>query len=114
MSLSRLPRLPGPGAVAAALLFVFTICVAAPAQPDEEKAVMVNWQGINHKAHIIGTADGRYHIRYDEHRDGRPDEEWVGVDRLKNRDYSPYKAGGATAGMPRTVPAGHYACVMFV
>lgn len=88
---------------------------------------MVRWQGINYRAHITAAEGGRYQVRYDEHRDGRPDDEWVGIDRLKNSDYSPFRpdaiAGSAvgskaattvTPVMPATVPIGRYSCSMFI
>jgi hypothetical protein len=123
MSPSRLLRL------LAVLLFLCAICSASATQSRGGQAVIVRWQGINYPAHVISSEGGRYRIRYDEHREGRPDEEWVGVDRLKNSDYSLFRpAGGggagraagasgaasATADMPRAVPAGRYACFMYI
>lgn len=95
---------------------------------EPPQAVVVNWQGINYPAHIISIEGGRYRIRYDEHREGRPDEETVGAERLKNSDYTPFRTGGAgntaassrqtpekaIAEMPKVLPAGTYTCAMFV
>jgi len=84
--------------------------LASSPQADPGKPVMVNSEGINYRARLIGTDGKRYHVRYDEHREGRPDEEWVGVERLKGVDYRPFKP----AAMPATLPIGRYACSMFV
>jgi hypothetical protein len=87
-----------------------TPALGASQHTDAGQAVMVNSDGINHRAHLIGTDGKRYHIRYDDHREGRPDEEWVGVERLKGLDYRPFKP----AVMPATLPVGRYTCSMFV
>ena len=98
--------------------FAFTITSVWAAESDVGRAVKVNSQGINHAAHIIAVEGAKYRIRYDDHREGRPDEELVTVDRLKNSDFSAFKPAGAassaSAALPRTIPTGHYTCAMFV
>jgi hypothetical protein len=109
------------------LLFLAT----APAQPSD-RAVMINWQGINYAGKIIGSEGARFHVRYDEHREGRPDEEWVTADRLKNRDYTAFRlptnrdetgaahepsntAPSSTGNpMPTAIPTGQYVCSIFI
>ena len=100
------------------VIFAFTITGVAAAESDAGRAVRVNSQGINHAAHIIAVEGAKYRIRYDDHREGRPDEELVTAERLRNSDFSPFKPAGAaasaSAALPRTLPTGHYTCVMFV
>lgn len=112
----------------ARLLLVLFFVLLSPAfsqQAASGQAVLVRWEGINYPAHLTAAADGRYHVRYDEHREGRPDEEWVGVDRLRNKDYSPFQSSASAAGtaapaapakvaFPDVVPAGRYACYVFI
>jgi hypothetical protein len=108
-------------------LLLSSATAIASAQSTQGQAVMVKWQGINFRAHLTGIEGERYHIKYDEHRDGRPDEEWVAAERLSNIDYSPFRRSGgadpgdnpaagsaATAGLPRRLPTGRYQCSMFI
>ena len=88
MSPTRLPLL------LAVLFFLCAIDSFSATESGGGQAAIVNWQGINYRAHIISAEGGKYRIRYDEHREGRPDEEWVSVDRLKNSDYTPFRSAG--------------------